>query len=72
MAHHRNTNQLASKSSQKTTDSQNELVIPLLIAAVASYVIVMIAVLTYKSKNKPDKLEEKSQNETNLGLFFVG
>jgi hypothetical protein len=55
------TNQMPSKSSQKDTDLQNELVIPLLIAAVVVYVIVMIAVFTYKSKNKPNKLESKSQ-----------
>jgi hypothetical protein len=46
------TNQLPSKSLQVTTDSQNELIIPLLIAAVAAYVIVVIAVLTYKSKKE--------------------
>ena len=47
------TNELPSKCLQKTTYLQNELVIPLLITALAAYIIVIISVLTYKSKNKP-------------------
>jgi hypothetical protein len=46
------TNQLQSKPSQKTTDVRNELAIPILIAAIAAYITVVIAVLTYKSKSK--------------------
>lgn len=44
------TNQLPRESSQKTAGTQNELVIPLLIAAVIAYITVVIVVLTYKSK----------------------
>jgi hypothetical protein len=53
------TNQLPSEYSQKTADSQNGLVIPLLIAAVTAYIIVIIIVLTYKSKNQANKRVSK-------------
>ena len=45
------TNQLLSKPTQKTLDTQNELVNPLLIAAVAEYITVVLLIITYKSKN---------------------
>ncbi len=61
------TNRLLSNSSQKSPDSQNVLVIPLLIAALAAYVTVIIVLLTYKGQNKANK--NGSQKETNL--FFV-
>ena len=49
------TNQLQNKSSQKTADAQNELVITLVITAIIAYVIMVIVVLTYKSKNQANK-----------------
>jgi hypothetical protein len=46
------TNQLPSKPLQKTADSQNYLAIPLLTSALATYIIMLIVVLTYKTKIK--------------------
>ncbi len=64
-----NSTQSNQLSTLKTDSSQNVLVVPILIAALAAYAIVVLLMITYKSKNQVKKLKEKSQKETNL--FFV-
>lgn len=45
--------------SQKTLDSQNELGIPILIAAVAAYMIVVLLIITYKHKNQVNQIKSE-------------
>ncbi len=41
---------------QKTADSQNMLIVPILVAAVAAYVTVVLLIITYKCKNQVNKI----------------
>jgi len=63
-------NQSQTESSQKTEDTKNEIIMPILIISVVSSIIVVIIGFTWKNKIK--QIKEKSQKETKMGLFLVG
>ncbi len=52
-------NQLATESLKKTDASQNSFAVPILIAAIAVYMIVMALMINYKRKNQVNKIERE-------------